>query len=87
MDKLIKEIEDIISAHQLTMKSDVVKRTNSEEYINSYIDGLELSLHIVKRHLTSRRSRAADTCGCKSATRIQCAFWDGEGGCIHPPPA
>ena len=58
MDELIKEIEDTISAHQLAMKSDVVKRTNSEEYINGYVDGLELSLHIVKRYLTSPSGKA-----------------------------
>lgn len=54
MHKLIKEIEDTISAHKLTMKSDVMKRMNSEEYISGYVDGLELALHIIKRHLTSK---------------------------------
>lgn len=25
------------------------------------------------------------TCGCNSSARDQCAFWDGENKCIHPP--
>lgn len=39
------------------MKSDIVKRTNSEEYISGHIDGLELGLHIVKRHLTKQSTQ------------------------------
>lgn len=39
------------------------------------------------RNITSYQSRAAGACGCNSDTRIQCMFWDGEGGCVHPPRA
>lgn len=48
---IISEIQENIKGHQLAMKSDIVKKTNSEEYVNGYIDGLELALHIVERHL------------------------------------
>ena len=27
----------------------------------------------------------AEACACKSEARDQCMFWNGEGGCIHPP--
>jgi hypothetical protein len=26
----------------------------------------------------------ANKCGCNSIDKDQCAFWDGDGGCIHP---
>lgn len=29
----------------------------------------------------------ANPCRCNSEARVQCAFWDGEGGCVHPPAA
>lgn len=41
----------------------------------------------LEHHLTSSSSRAAGVCGCNSDARNECAFWDGEGGCVHPPPA
>ena len=83
MDKIIEAIENMVSveeaAHHCPKCAPGAFCVKHDEAFWSFWGQ-------VKRLLTSRSSRAADGCGCKSATRIQCAFWDGEGGCIHPPP-
>ena len=59
----------------------------TELSIEKLAEMMEKALEKKGQNLTSRQSRVTDSCGCKSATRKQCAFWDGEGGCVHPPPA
>lgn len=38
-----------------------------------------------KKHASQPHVQADTRCRCNSETYKQCAFYDGAGGCVHPP--
>ena len=59
---------------------------NSKQGEQAFIDSRGILSHAMEKAFIagSESERQDEECRCNSIAKDQCAFWDGEGGCIHP---